>query len=69
MGTTGEASDTSVIIACPTCGETYDSPASVRDLFRNMGFCVNITCLTDLSRLPLETVLAPERGDRRAPIR
>jgi hypothetical protein len=65
MGMTGEASDPSVIIACPTCGETYASPVSVRDLLRNMGFCVNITCLTDLSRLPLEAALARERGERR----
>ena len=66
MGKTGEATEPSVIIACPTCGETYDSPVSARDLLRNMGYCVNITCLTDLSRLPLETVLAPERGGRRS---
>ena len=65
MGMTGEASDTSVIIVCPTCGDLYDSPASVRDVLRNTGFCVNITCLTDLSHLPLERVLARERGDRR----
>jgi len=63
---TGEATETSVIIACPTCGETYDSPVSVRDLLRNMGFCLNITCLTDLSRLPLEAALAQERGERRS---
>ena len=65
MGMTGEASDTSVIVVCPTCGELYDSPASARDLLRNMGFCVNITCMSDLSHLPLEAVLAPERGGRR----
>jgi hypothetical protein len=65
MGMTGGASDTALIIACPTCGELYDSPASVRAVLRNSGFCVNITCLRDLSHLPLEAALAPERGDRR----
>ncbi|HEX7902098.1 MAG TPA: hypothetical protein VF950_30340 [Planctomycetota bacterium] len=54
-----------MIFVCPTCGEIYDSPASVRDLLRNTGFCVNITCLSDLSHLPLEAALAPERGERR----
>lgn len=66
MGMTGEASDTSLIIVCPTCGELYDSPSAVRDVLRNSGFCVNITCLRDLSHLPLEAVLARERGDQRS---
>ena len=65
MGMTGEASDTAVIIVCPTCGEMYDSPSSVREILRNSGFCVNITCLRDLSHLPLEAALARERGERR----
>ena len=63
MGMTGEL----VIVVCPICGESYDSPESVRDLLRNWGFCVNITCLTDLSRLPLQAALARERGERKAP--
>jgi len=64
MGMTGE--DTSLIIVCPTCGECYESPRAVREVLRNSGFCVNITCLSDLSHLPLEAALARERGERRA---
>jgi hypothetical protein len=65
MGMTGGASDTAILIVCPTCGEVYDSPERVRDMLRNWGVCVNITCMTDLSRLPVEAVPALERGDRR----
>ncbi len=65
MGMTGEASDTALLILCPTCGELYDSPARVREILRNSGFCSNITCLRDLSHLPLEAALALERGQRR----
>ena len=66
MGMTGEASDTALMIVCPTCGELYDTPARVREILRNSGFCANITCLRDLSHLPLEAALALERGERRS---
>lgn len=61
MGMTGGVSDTAVLIVCPTCGELYGSPDQVREILRNWGACLNITCMTDLSRLPLETALALER--------
>lgn len=64
MGMTGEV--TSPTIVCPTCGESYDSPRAVREVLRNSGFCINITCLKDLSHLPLDSALARGRGERRA---
>jgi hypothetical protein len=64
MGMTGGASETAVLIVCPTCHEVYDAE-QVREILRNWGVCLNITCMTDLSHLPLEAVLALERGERR----
>ena len=64
MGMTGGASETAVLIVCPTCREVYDVE-QVREILRNWGVCLNITCMTDLSHLPLEAVSALERGDRR----
>jgi hypothetical protein len=55
---TGDTS-TAVSIICPSCGERYDSAERVTDILRNSGFCVNITCLQDLSSAPLEAALAP----------
>jgi hypothetical protein len=61
-----------VSIVCPSCGEVYDSPERVTEVLRNSGFCVNLTCLQDLSREPLEAVLRRQEGatrrssDRRA---
>ena len=69
MGMTGEASETALMIVCTTCGELYDSPGRVREILRNSGFCTNITCLCDLSDLPLDAALALERGERRNPDR
>ena len=58
-------------IVCPSCGEVYDSPDRVTEILRNSGFCTNLTCLEDLTRLPFDEVLAqikeaPRSADRRA---
>jgi hypothetical protein len=56
-------------IVCPSCGEVYDTPDRVTDILRNSGFCTNLTCLEDLSRLPFEEALLQakeDRADRRA---
>lgn len=65
MNMTGEASDTAIMIVCPSCSEVYESGERIREILRNSGFCTNITCLADLSHMPLDRVLALERGDRR----
>lgn len=63
MGMTGDTS-TIVRIVCPSCGETYESPERVADILRNSGFCVNLTCLFDLSSEPLDAAVAARRkGD------
>jgi hypothetical protein len=66
----GMAGDTAKIrvssIICPSCGEDYDSPDRVTEILRNSGFCVNLTCLHDLSREPLEAVLRLKEPPRRA---
>ena len=64
MGMTGDTTRT-VSITCPSCGEVYDSPDRVGDILRNSGFCVNLTCLHDLSHEPLEAVLARKTDTRR----
>jgi hypothetical protein len=53
-------------IICPSCGEEYDSPERVTEILRNSGFCINLTCLQDLSREPLEAVLVRKTDTRRA---
>jgi len=53
-------------IVCPSCGEVYDSPDRVTEILRNSGFCVNLTCLTDLSHEPLESVLYHKSETRRS---
>ena len=62
MGMTGESS-TAVRIICPSCGECYESPERVADILRNSGFCVNITCLQDLTREPIDAVLQRRQHD------
>ena len=58
MGMTGDTTRSRAdSIVCPSCGEVYDSPDRVAEILRNTGFCVNLTCLTDLSQEPLEAVL------------
>jgi hypothetical protein len=65
---TGESTSRQVrAIVCPSCGETYDSPERVTEILRNAGFCINITCLHDLTREPFEAVLAGKKdGARRS---
>ncbi len=58
-------------LVCPTCGEVYDTRERAQEVLRNSGYCVNITCLEDLSHLPFGALLAagPEgrrMADRRA---
>jgi hypothetical protein len=53
---TGESS-TAVRIHCPSCGETYESPERVMEILRNSGFCVNLTCLQDLTNEPIDAVM------------
>jgi hypothetical protein len=67
MGMTGDTTKTkAVAITCPSCGEVYDSPDRVADIFRNSGFCTNLTCLQDLSAEPLDAVLGRQEGTRRS---
>ena len=66
----GMAGDTAKIrvssIICPSCGEDYDSPDRVTEILRNSGFCVNLTCLEDLSHEPLEALLMKKDTGRRS---
>jgi hypothetical protein len=66
MGMTGDTTKSRVAsIICPSCGEVYDSSDRVTEILRNSGFCVNLTCLQDLSREPLEAVLRQKNGSTR----
>lgn len=63
MGMTGNpASTASVSIVCPSCGEQYESPERVADILRNAGFCVNLTCLQDLSSEPIDAAARRRRN-------
>ena len=63
MGMTGEHARTSSIhIVCPSCGERYDSPERVGEILRNSGFCVNLTCLQDLTTEPIDAALRPRQN-------
>jgi hypothetical protein len=69
--TTGEQASNAAALVCPSCGDVYDTPERLAEVLRNSGFCANLTCLEDLSRLPIEEVLArikesPRSADRRA---
>ena len=71
MGMTGEQTKSDAAVVCPSCGEVYDTPDLALRVLRNSGFCANITCLADLSKLPLDAVLAlkgegKQARDRRA---
>jgi hypothetical protein len=63
---------TFVTIVCPSCGEMYTSPERVAEILRNSGFCVNLTCLEDLTSEPLDAALPRQKdttrrsSDRRA---
>lgn len=41
-------------ITCPTCGDVYDTPQKIREMLSNCGYCVNITCLQDLTEFAIE---------------
>lgn len=62
MGMTGDTT-TSVAIICPSCGERYDSPERVGEILRNSGFCSNLTCLEDLSHLPIDAIGSRRKKD------
>jgi len=69
MGSTGTTAIHRVVL-CPSCGEIYDTRDRVGEILRNSGYCVNLTCLEDLSDQPLSEVFRrPAReadpGDRR----
>ena len=67
MGMTGDTTKSrAAAITCPSCGEVYDSSERVTEILRNSGFCVNLTCLHDLTREPLEAVLRRTDGARRS---
>lgn len=67
MGMTGDTAKSRVAsIICPSCGEVYDSPERVTEILRNSGFCINLTCLQDLSREPLEAILHRKDPSRRS---
>ena len=72
MRMTGSKPSNFVQIVCPSCSETYDSPERVTDILRNSGFCLNLTCLQDLTHEPLEAALPRQKdtarrsSDRRA---
>ena len=66
MGMTGDTtSRPASALTCPSCGEVYDSPERVTEILRNSGFCVNLTCLQDLSHEPLEAVQQVRQTDTR----
>lgn len=58
MSMTGEKTSSEASIVCPSCGEVYASPERVLEVLRNSGFCTNLTCLEDLTKLPFDAVLA-----------
>jgi len=74
MGMTGDTtSRIAAAMTCPSCGEVYDTADRVGEILRNSGYCVNLTCLEDLTHLPFESVLARKKDgntrrltDRRA---
>ena len=65
MGMTGDSTRTVSSVVCPSCGEVYDSPERVTEILRNSGFCVNLTCLQDLTREPIEAVLSRKKDSTR----
>ena len=68
MGMTGEKTKTSASVVCPSCGEVYDSPDRVSEVLRNSGFCVNLTCLHDLSAQPLEAAIGQKKDTGRSTV-
>ena len=67
MGMTGDTTKSRASsIVCPSCGEVYASPDQVGAILRNSGFCINLTCLQDLSAEPLDAVIRRQEGTRRS---
>ena len=69
MSMTGEhPTSTAVSIVCPSCGEKYESPERIAEILRNSGFCVNLTCLQDLTNEPIDSAAAYRKrtGTRRS---
>ena len=67
MGMTGDTSSRpSSAMMCPSCGEVYDSPERVTEILRNSGFCVNLTCLEDLTSFPFDAILTRDQKGRRS---
>lgn len=66
MGKRAEPACAEPVVRCPSCGEVYDSRERIREVLRNAGYCVNLTCLADLSHHPLGAILrrAPSRPPR-----
>ena len=65
MGMTGEKTKRSAGVLCSSCGELYDTPERVAEILQNSGFCVNLTCLHDLSALPLGDMVSRKRDTGR----
>lgn len=67
MGMTGNLTSHQITsVVCPSCGEVYDSHERIIGILRNSGFCVNLTCLQDLTREPLGSMLHSQEGTRRS---
>ena len=49
-------------VVCPGCGEAYNSREQIARVLKNSGYCVNLTCLTDLADFPLEQYLSRPIG-------
>lgn len=65
MGKSMDPVMATVALVCPSCGEVYDSRERAQEVLRNSGYCVNITCLEDLSHLPLGALLHRDTDGRR----
>ena len=68
MGTTGDIQTAAIV--CPICHDVYDCVEGVREVLLNASHCVNITCLSDLSHLPLYDYFTLHgTGDRASDVR
>lgn len=57
-----QGTDTAVLaVVCPSCGEVYDTYEAVQRVLRNSGFCMNLTCLEDLTGEPLDALAEVRR--------
>ena len=70
MAATGDRSSRTAFrdIVCRSCGEPYETQATLGAVLRNGGFCVNLTCLADLSDQRIEEAYDRcDRNERREP--